>query len=518
MLVLAWLGALALLVKPSTGTADLYRQASPDLQTGLCHYGHKMDCCYGWERNSKGQCTARCERGCEHGECVGPNKCRCLPGYTGKSCSQDANECGLKPRPCPHRCMNTPGSYVCYCPEGQARMADGSCFDSRTCALAHCQYGCEEVHGEPRCHCPSTGLQLSPDGKTCVDIDECTSRKILCPHNRRCVNTFGSYYCKCKNGYDLKYVKGKYDCVDADECADGTHKCSQNSVCLNTQGSYKCRCKHGFRGNGISCTAIRDPTIKFPRILGGSKLVKNAILKPSVTMPGVVRQPEVEQESGNPTEPQELDDIHHEKGEKKKDEEDRQQKQMEGEQLRPRGDVFFSEELQSVFGPAMAMREMPITPGQEEFIMDCSFDHGACEWLQDQEDDFDWSVIYHSDGQQYYMAVNGLLEERKHLARLKLLLTDRMQQAGFCLTFSFRVMGDQAGVLRVLLHNNTYPVWEQQASRNQTWQMELLTVAWEENPPRWIIFEAERGVGGEIGLDNVVITSGACQAVDPDDL
>lgn len=33
-----------------------------------------------------------------------------------------------------------------------------------------------------------------------------------------------------------------------------------------------------------------------------------------------------------------------------------------------------------------------------------------------------------------------------------------------------------------------------------------------------IIFEAERGVGGEIGLDNVAITSGACQAGDPDDL
>lgn len=90
----------------------------------------------------------------------------------------------------------------------------------------------------------------------------------------------------------------------------------------------------------LNLVAIRDPTIKFPRILGGSKLVKNAILKPSVTMPGVVQQPEVEQEAGNPTEPQELDDIHHEKGEKKKDEEDRQQKQMEREQLQPRGDVF----------------------------------------------------------------------------------------------------------------------------------------------------------------------------------
>ncbi len=39
--------------------------------------------------------------------------------------------------------------------------------DSRTCSLAHCQYGCEEVQGEVRCLCPSPGLQLGSDGKTC---------------------------------------------------------------------------------------------------------------------------------------------------------------------------------------------------------------------------------------------------------------------------------------------------------------------------------------------------------------
>lgn len=52
-------------------------------------------------------------------------------------------------------------------------------------------------------------LQFFP----CSDIDECISGKNLCPYNRQCVNTFGSYYCKCQDGYDLKYVNGKYDCV-----------------------------------------------------------------------------------------------------------------------------------------------------------------------------------------------------------------------------------------------------------------------------------------------------------------
>lgn len=33
-----------------------------------------------------------------------------------------------------------------------------------------------------------------------------------------------------------------------------------------------------------------------------------------------------------------------------------------------------------------------------EFIMDCNFDQGACEWVQDKADDLDWSVAYHRDG------------------------------------------------------------------------------------------------------------------------
>lgn len=31
---------------------------------------------------------AQCEHGCKHGECVGLNKCKCFPGFTGKTCNQ----------------------------------------------------------------------------------------------------------------------------------------------------------------------------------------------------------------------------------------------------------------------------------------------------------------------------------------------------------------------------------------------------------------------------------------------
>ncbi|CAL8286689.1 unnamed protein product [Arctogadus glacialis] len=113
---------------------------------------------------------ALCQPGCKHGDCVGPNKCKCHAGFTGKTCNQDLNECGLKPRPCKHRCMNTYGSYKCYCLNGYMQMPDGTCGSARTCGMANCQYGCEVSKGEVRCQCPSPGLQLGPDGRTCVAV------------------------------------------------------------------------------------------------------------------------------------------------------------------------------------------------------------------------------------------------------------------------------------------------------------------------------------------------------------
>ena len=86
-------------------------------------------------------------------------------------------------------------------------------------------------------------------------------------------------------------------------------------------------------------------------------------------------------------------------------------------------------------------------------------------------------------GAEYYMAMSGLLGEQEDVAKLKLLLNDRVQQGSFCLTFDYRVVGHNVGALRVLLDNIAYPVWEQSQSRDQGWQTELLAVAWKEEAP-----------------------------------
>ncbi|XP_036431437.1 LOW QUALITY PROTEIN: epidermal growth factor-like protein 6 [Colossoma macropomum] len=533
-----WISSLSFLLFVCPGRAEhrQIRQISAGNLAGVCRYGSRLECCYGWKKNSKGHCEAQCEFGCKHGECVGPNKCKCFPGYTGKTCSQDLNECGLKPRPCEHRCMNTFGSYMCYCLNGYTLMPDGSCANSRTCALAHCQYGCEEVEGEIRCLCPSAGLQLGPDGKTCADIDECVTGKNQCPYNRQCVNTFGSYYCKCQGGYDLKYVNGKYDCVDVNECVSNTHKCSRHAECINTQGSYKCKCKQGFRGSGFDCSvkpfyrsswdgdkgsadefpnAIPD-TPSRPRILGK---FDNTIPEPKVTqLPRLRLQPfdydgEVyigPSEEDAPVFPsQEKDEEEEEEEEEEEDDGENEGNQVDGEKLNPRGDVFFPDE--SVY--SAEFKEINAAPLQERLLTDCNFDSGACEWVQDKEDDLDWTVQYHENGLQYYMALSGLVGNRRESARLRLLLTDLVQQGPFCLKFSFRIAGPQVGTLRVMLDHSDHAVWEKAHSRNEDWQTDSVTITWKDRAPEMIIFEGTRGklVAGEIGLDNVVLISGSCQ-------
>ncbi|KAM4714380.1 nephronectin isoform 2-T3 [Anableps anableps] len=183
------------------------------LSDGLCRYGNGVECCWGWRRTDRGRCQPDCQQGCKHGDCVGPDRCKCHPGYTGKACNQDLNECGVKPRPCKHRCMNTAGSYKCYCLDGFALQADGSCRNVRTCYHANCQYGCEVTKGEVRCTCPSPGLRLGPDRRSCVDVDECALGGAVCPRRRKCVNTFGSFFCKCHLGFKLTYVNGRYACI-----------------------------------------------------------------------------------------------------------------------------------------------------------------------------------------------------------------------------------------------------------------------------------------------------------------
>lgn len=75
----------------------------------------------------------------------------------------------------------------------------------------------------------------------------------MCDHGR-CVNMEGSFHCVCDSGYRLG-PDGKH-CIDIDECISSP---CQFGTCYNTAGSFRCECHSGFSlgPDGRSCLDTR---------------------------------------------------------------------------------------------------------------------------------------------------------------------------------------------------------------------------------------------------------------------
>lgn len=124
-----------------------------------------------------GSLEARTESGCRKCQQIcyqnedSPPLCSCYAGYkmTNGTCT-DIDECQSNNGGCFGICFNTPGSFQCFCP---------------------------------------SGFQVGPDGRNCIDKNECLLRNGHGPCQDRCSNTIGSYSCTCEGISGTKLAPDK---------------------------------------------------------------------------------------------------------------------------------------------------------------------------------------------------------------------------------------------------------------------------------------------------------------------
>ena len=248
----------------------------PDDQ--VCHNtenSHFCGCPRGYAIHNSGQCedvdecdeTTNCQHTCQNTE--GSFHCTCDEGYElssdGYSCD-DINECNQQNGGCEFGCRNTVGSYQCYCYYGHKLtnkthcdneiqyiviqgIEDGdsqfACYGDFNFTITN--FTCQNIPptGATAAMITTTASSGCPIGYVqrysgeCVDEDEC-DLYTHCQHS--CVNTEGSFYCDCHEGYEL--ADNLYNCTDVNECHQLNGGCEFG--CRTTIGSYHCYCHYGL--------------------------------------------------------------------------------------------------------------------------------------------------------------------------------------------------------------------------------------------------------------------------------
>ncbi|CAH1364291.1 protein jagged-1b isoform X1 [Tenebrio molitor] len=214
----------------------------------------------------------------EHGHCVNQpgigHRCQCQPGFTGKYCHENINDCKVNPCENGGTCVDKINAFQCICKEGWEgalcnintddcnanpcrnngtcvdRIADFECnckngWKGKTCSLkdSHCDHTtcknggtCQDLGKTFMCRCP-------PDweGTTCHIAKQTACRSNPCLNGGTCVNTGDYYQCICKDGFEGNHCQD-----DVNDCIP--QPCQNGGKCIDGVNWFLCECAPGFTG------------------------------------------------------------------------------------------------------------------------------------------------------------------------------------------------------------------------------------------------------------------------------
>ncbi|XP_048866511.1 MAM and LDL-receptor class A domain-containing protein 1 isoform X9 [Brienomyrus brachyistius] len=165
----------------------------------------------------------------------------------------------------------------------------------------------------------------------------------------------------------------------------------------------------------------------------------------------------------------------------------------------------------------------------------CSFEDHSCGWVQAASDDLDWqswtgpSVTAntgpagdHTTGLGNYLYVESSSPSRVgDVAQLKSPLLPPAGPQGYCITFWYHMFGATVGSLRLYLQESQplqrTLMWKRQGMQSDMWQMTQSHVTLQE--VHQVVLEASvGGWAGDVALDDITLTPGACRHSGPPDL